>query len=60
MFNLWTHLHIAHCVSLLIDVLTVGDHLLYLSALKEVKLQQLRHVLTEVDGVQHAQQLPAH
>ncbi|TNN85085.1 hypothetical protein EYF80_004739 [Liparis tanakae] len=55
-----THLHVAHGVSLLIDVLTVGDHLLDLSALKEVQLQQLRHILTEIDGVQHTQQLPAH
>lgn len=58
--TLETHLNVAHSVSLLIDMLTVGDHLLYLSALKEVQLQQLRHVLTEVDDVQHTQQLPAH
>lgn len=42
-------------MSLLIDVLTVGDHLLYLSAFKEVQLQQLRHILAEFDGIQHAQ-----
>lgn len=58
--NLETHLDIAHSVSLLVDVLTVGDDLLYLGALEEVQLQQLRHVLTEIDGVQHTQQLPAH
>lgn len=60
MFNLDTHLNVAHSVSLLIHMLTVGDHLLYLGALKKVQLQQLRHVLTEVDSVQHTQQLPAH
>lgn len=54
------HLNIAHGVSLLVDVLTVGDDLLYLRALKEVQLQQLGHVLAEVDAVEHAQQLPAH
>lgn len=59
-FTLETHLNVAHSMSLLIDMLTVGDHLLYLSALKEVQLQQLRHVLTEVDGIQHTQQLPAY
>jgi len=59
-FDMETHLHVAHGVSLLIDVLAVGDHLLDLSALKEVQLQQLRHILTEIDGVQHTQQLPAH
>lgn len=58
--TLETHLNVAHSVSLLIDMLTVGDHLLYLSALKEVQLQQLRYVLTKVDGVQYTQQLPAH
>lgn len=58
--TLETHLNVAHSVSLLIDMLTVGDHLLYLSALKEVQLQQLRHVLTKIDGVQYTQQLPAH
>ncbi len=47
------HLNIAHSVSLFVDMLTVGDHLLYLGALKEVELQQLGHILTEVDGVQH-------
>lgn len=36
MFNLQTHLNIAHSVSLLVDMLTVGDHLLYLGALEEV------------------------
>lgn len=41
-------------------MLTVGDHLLYLSALKEVQLQQLRHVLAEINGVQHTKQLPTH
>lgn len=41
-------------------MLTVGDHLLYLRTLEEVQLQQLRHVLTEINTVQHAQQLPAH
>lgn len=60
MFNLQTHLNIAHSVSLLVDMLTVGDHLLYLGALEEVKLQQLWHILTELDGIQHTQQLPAH
>lgn len=55
-----THLNVAHSVSLLIDMLTIGDHLLYLSALKEVQLQQLRHILTEINNVQHTQQLPAH
>lgn len=55
-----THLNVAHSVPLLVDMLTVGDHLLYLSALEEVQLQQLGHVLTEVDAVKHAQQLPAH
>ena len=59
-FDLGTHLDVANGVSLLVDVLAVRDHLLYLCALKEVQLQQLRHILTEVDGVQHAQQLPAH
>lgn len=60
MFNLETHLNVAHSVSLLIDMLAVGDHLLNLSALKKVKLQQLWHILTEIDGVQHTQQLPTH
>lgn len=60
MFNVQTHLNVAHSVALLIDMLAVGDHLLYLSALKEVQLQQLRHVLTEIDGIQHTQQLPAY
>ena len=55
-----THLNVAHSVSLFIDMLTVGDHLLYLSAFKEVQLQQLWHVLTKIDGIQHTQQLPAH
>lgn len=55
-----THLNIAHSVPLLVDMLTVGDHLLYLSALEEIQLQQFGHVLTEVDAVEHAQQLPAH
>lgn len=60
MFNLETNLYVAHSVSLLIHMLAVGDHLLYLSALKEVQLQQLRDILTELDGIQHTQQLPAH
>lgn len=60
MINLQTHLNVAYSVSLLIHMLAVGDHLLYLSTLKEVQLQQLRHVLTEIDGIQHTQQLPAH
>lgn len=55
-----THLNVAHSVPLLVDMLTVGDHLLYLSALKKIQLQQLGHVLTEVDAVKHTQQLPAH
>lgn len=54
-----TDLNIAHGVPLLVDVLTVGDHMLDLRALKEVQLQQLGHVLTEVDAVEHTQQLPA-
>lgn len=58
--RLGTHLNVAHRVPLLVDVLTVGDHLLNLRALKEVQLQQLGHVLTEVDAVEHTQQLPAH
>ena len=45
---------------MIVDVLTVGDDLLDLSALEEVQLQQLRGVLAEVDGIQHTQQLPAH
>jgi len=55
-----THLNVAHGVSLLIDVLAVGNHLFYLSALKEIQLQQLRHILTEVNCIKHTQQLPAH
>lgn len=51
--TLQTHLNVAHGVSLLVDMLAVGDHLFYLSALKELQLQQLRHILTEIDGVQH-------
>lgn len=55
-----THLNVAHGVSLLVDVLTVTDHLLNLRALEEVQLQQLGHVLTKVDAIKDAQQLPAH
>ena len=55
-----THLDVADGMSLLIDMLAVGDDLFNLSALKEVQLQQLRHFLAEVDSVQHSQQLPAH
>lgn len=58
--RLGAHLNIAHGVSLLVEMFAVGNHLLYLSALEKVQLQQLRNVLAEIDGVQHAQQLPAH
>ena len=54
------HLDIADGVALLVDVLTVGDHQLDLSTLKEVELQQVWDVLAELDGVQHTQQFPAH
>lgn len=54
------HLDVADRVSVLIDVLAVGNDLLDLNALKEVQLQQLRHVLAEVDGIQHTEELPAH
>lgn len=47
-------------MSLFIDMFAVGDHLFYLSALKKVQLQQLWHVLTEINGIQHTQQLPAY
>lgn len=53
-----SHLDVADGMSLLVDMLTVGDDLLNLSALKEVQLQELRHFLAEVDGIQHTQQLP--
>lgn len=55
MLHLETHLNITHSVSLLVDVLAVGDHLVDLSALEEIQLQQLRHILTEVDCIQHTQ-----
>lgn len=54
------YLDVADRVSLLIDVFTVGDDLLYLSTLKEVQLQKLRGLLTEVYGIQNAQQPPAY
>lgn len=59
MSKLQAHLDVADGVSVLVDVLAVGDDLLDLSALKEVQLQQLGDVLAEVDGVEHTQQLPA-
>lgn len=59
-FHLDFHLNVAHSVSLLIDMLTVGDDLFYLSPLKEIQLQQFRHILTEVNFIQNTQQLPVH
>lgn len=58
--RLETDLNVTHSVSLLVDVLTVGNHLFYLCALKEIQLQQFGNVLTKFNGVKHTQQLPAH
>lgn len=55
-----TYLDVADSVSLLVDVFTVGDDLFDLSTLKEVQLQKLRGFLTEVYGIQNAQQPPAY
>lgn len=55
-----TYLDVADRVSLLIDVFTVGDDLFNLSTLKEVQLQKLRGLLTEVYGIQNTQQPPAY
>lgn len=54
------YLNIAHIMSLLIDMLAVGDDLLNLSALKEIQLQKLGHCLTEIDGIEYTQQLSSH
>lgn len=55
-----TYLDVADSVSLLVDVFTIGDDLFDLSTFKEVQLQKLRGFLTEVYGIQNAQQPPAY
>lgn len=55
-----TYLDVAHRVSLLADVFAVSDDLFDLSALKEVQLQKLWGLLTEVYGIQNTQQPPAY